>query len=162
MVNKIRVGIGYDTHPLVPDRRLVLGGIVIPFARGLDGWSDADVLTHTIIEALLGAATLGDIGQHFPAGDPKYKNISSLILLSKVKEKLTRQGWQVGNIDATVVTEEPKLRDHIDAMRQKISKTLGIGVEQVSIKASTNNGLGAIGRGEGIAAYAVALIEGVK
>jgi 2-C-methyl-D-erythritol 2,4-cyclodiphosphate synthase len=162
MANKMRVGIGYDVHPLVPGRCLVLGGIPIPFAKGLDGWSDADVLTHAIIEALLGAAALGDIGRHFPPGDSQYKDISSLILLGKVKEKLAQNGWRVGNIDATVVTEEPKLKDYIDSMRQILSKTLGIEMGQVSIKASTNNGLGAIGRGEGIAAYAVALIEGIK
>ena len=156
MTNKIRVGIGYDTHSLLPGRRLVLGGIPIPFAKGLDGWSDADVLTHSIIEALL-----GDIGWHFPPGDTQYKDISSLILLGKVKEKLLQNGWQIGNIDATVVTEEPKLKNYIDSMRQILSKTLGIEINQVSIKASTNNGLGAIGRGEGIAVYAVALIEGI-
>jgi 2-C-methyl-D-erythritol 2,4-cyclodiphosphate synthase len=161
MVNKMRIGVGYDTHPLVPGRRLVLGGIPIPFAKGLDGWSDADVLTHAIIEALLGAAALGDIGRHFPAGDPRYKDISSLILLGKIKEKLAQNGWQVANIDATVVAEEPKLKDYIDSIRQILSKTLGIEISQVSIKASTNNGLGAIGRGEGITAYAVALIEGI-
>ncbi len=157
----MRIGVGYDTHPLVPGRRLVLGGIPIPFAKGLDGWSDADVLTHAIIEALLGAAALGDIGRHFPAGDPQYKDISSLILLGKIKEKLAQNGWQVANIDATVVAEEPKLKDYIDSIRQILSKTLGIAISQISIKASTNNGLGAIGRGEGITAYAVALIEGI-
>ncbi|MBN1367140.1 MAG: 2-C-methyl-D-erythritol 2,4-cyclodiphosphate synthase [Dehalococcoidales bacterium] len=158
----MRVGIGYDTHPLVPDRLLVLGGITLPFARGLEGWSDADVLTHAIIEALLGAAALGDIGRHFPAGDPQYKDISSLIMLDKVKDMLAKHSWQIGNIDATIVTEEPKLKDHIEAIRQLLSKTLGITLEQISLKASTNNGLGAIGRGEGIAAYAVALIEDLK
>jgi len=157
----MRIGIGYDAHPLVPGRRLVLGGTPIPFAKGLDGWSDADVLTHAIIEALLGAAALGDIGRHFPAGDPQYKDISSLVLLGKVKEKLAQNDWQVANIDATVVTEEPKLKDYIDSMRQTLSKTLGIEMGQVSIKASTNNGLGALGRGEGISVYAVALIEGI-
>ena len=162
MVNKLRVGIGYDIHPLVPDRRLVLGGIVIPFARGLAGWSDGDVLIHAIIEALLGAASLGDIGRHFPVGDPQYKDISSLIMLGKIKTMLMKKGWQIGNIDATVVTEEPKLKDHIDMMRQAIGKTLDIETEQINIKASTNNGLGTIGRNEGIAAYAVALIEKTK
>ena len=162
MTGKIRVGIGYDIHPLIADRKLVLGGVTLPFARGLEGWSDGDVLTHAIIEALLGAAALGDIGRHFPPGDPKYKDISSLILLGKVKEMLTQQGRQIGNIDATVVTEEPKLKDNIDKMRKTLSKTLGIDIDQINIKASTNNGLGAIGRGEGIAAYAVVLIESIK
>jgi 2-C-methyl-D-erythritol 2,4-cyclodiphosphate synthase len=161
MVNKMRIGIGYDTHPLVPDRRLVLGGTSIPFAKGLDGWSDADVLTHAIIDALLGAAVLGDIGRHFPPGDLQYKDISSLILLGKIKEKLSQNGWRVGNIDVTVVAEEPKLKDFTNSMRHILSQTLGIEMGQVSIKASTNNGLGAIGRGEGITAYAVALIEGI-
>ncbi len=162
MTGKIRVGIGYDIHPLIADRKLVLGGVTLPFARGLEGWSDGDVLTHAIIEALLGAAALGDIGRHFPPGDPKYKDISSLILLGKVKEMLTQQCRQIGNIDATVVTEEPKLKDNIDKMRKTLSKTLDIDIGQISIKASTNNGLGAIGRGEGIAAYAVVLIESIK
>lgn len=160
MTNKIRAGIGYDTHPLVSNRRLVLGGVHIPFAKGLDGWSDADVLTHAVIEALLGAAALGDIGRHFPPGDTQYKDISSLILLRKVNEMLGQNGWRIGNIDATVVTEEPKLKDYIVSIRQKLSQTLGIGIEQVSIKASTNNGLGAIGRGEAITVYAIALLEG--
>lgn len=159
MADKLRVGIGYDIHPLIPDRRLVLGGTVIPFARGLGGWSDADVITHAIIEALLGAAALGDIGRHFPAGDPQYKDISSLVMLGKVKDLLAEKGWQIGNIDVTVVTEEPKLKDYIDTMRKTVGKTLGIKIEQISIKASTNNGLGTIGRNEGIAAYAVVLIE---
>lgn len=162
MANNIRVGIGYDVHPLIADRQLVLGGVTLPYVRGLEGWSDGDVLTHAIIEALLGAAALGDIGRHFPPGDPKYKGISSLILLGKVKEMLTQQGRQIGNIDATVVTEEPKLKDNIDKMRKTLSKTLDIDIGQISIKASTNNGLGAIGRGEGIAAYAVVLIESIK
>ena len=162
MAEKIRAGIGYDIHPLVPDRRLILGGISIPSARGLEGWSDGDVLTHAIIEALLGAAALGDIGWHFPAGDPRYKDISSLVMLGKVKDMLTNKGWQIGNIDATVVTEEPKLKDYIDTMRQTVGKTLDIEIEQISVKASTNNGLGTIGRNEGIAAYAVALIGTAK
>lgn len=149
-------------HPLVPGRKLVLGGISIPFDEGLEGWSDGDTLTHAIIDALLGAAALGDIGSHFPPGDPRYKDISSLVLLEKVKEKLAAGGWRVVNIDATVLAEKPRLREYIDAMREQLSKTIGIGIERVSVKASSNNGLGFIGRGEGIAAYAVALIEGGK
>jgi 2-C-methyl-D-erythritol 2,4-cyclodiphosphate synthase len=162
MDGKMRIGIGYDAHPLVPGRKLVLGGIEILFEKGLDGWSDADALTHAIIDALLGAAALGDIGVNFPPGEPQYKDISSLSLLEEVKGKLAEEGWQVVNIDATVVAEKPRLREHIDAMREKLSKTLGIDAGRVSIKASTNNGLGAIGRGEGIAAWAIALIEGGK
>jgi len=162
MNNKVRVGIGYDVHPLVPGRKLVLGGIDIPFDKGLSGWSDADALSHAIIDALLGAAALGDIGSHFPPGDPQYKDISSLVLLEKVSKKLTENGWQVVNIDATVLAERPRLRDFIDRMRQQLSQALGINISQISVKASTSSGLGFIGRGEGIAAYAVALIEGGK
>jgi len=162
MNNKVRVGIGYDVHPLVPGRRLVLGGIDIPFDKGLGGWSDADALSHAIIDALLGAAALGDIGSHFPPGDPQYKDISSLVLLERVRKKLAENGWEVVNIDATVLAESPRLRDFIDRMRQQLSQTLGINISQVSVKASTSSGLGFIGRGEGIAAYAVALIEGGK
>ena len=162
MNNKVRAGIGYDVHPLVPGRKLVLGGIDIPFDKGLSGWSDADALSHAIIDALLGAAALGDIGSHFPPGDPQYKDISSLVLLERVRKKLAENGWQVVNIDATVLAESPRLRDFIDRMRQQLSQTLGINISQVSVKASTSAGLGFIGRGEGIAAYAVALIEGGK
>lgn len=156
----MRVGVGFDVHPLTPGRRLVLGGVDIPFASGLSGWSDADVLTHAIIDALLGAASLGDIGQHFPPGEPEYKNISSLVLLKRVADMLEKKGWQVGNIDATIVAEQPKLKDFIDSMRKKLSQTLGIAISQVSIKASTANQLGFIGRGEGIAVWAVATVEG--
>jgi len=162
MKGKIRVGIGYDVHPLTPGRRLVLGGVEIPFDKGLSGWSDADVLTHAIMDALLGAAALGDIGRHFPPGEPQYKDISSLILLEGVRDKLAKNGWRVFNIDATIVAEQPKLKDFLDAMRQQLSKTLGINISQVSVKASTSAGLGFVGRGEGIAACAVAVIEGVS
>ena len=155
----MRVGIGYDVHPLVLGRRLVLGGIDIPFDKGLDGWSDADVLTHAIIDALLGAAALGDIGSHFPPGEPQYKDISSIVLLERVRGELTDHGWRVGNIDATILAESPRLWDFIDGMRQQLSQTLGIALSQVSIKASTSNGLGFVGRGEGMAACATALLE---
>ncbi len=155
----MRTGIGYDVHPLVPGRRLVLGGIDIPFEKGLGGWSDADVLTHAIMDALLGAAALGDIGSHFPPGEPEYRDISSLALLEKVRDKLRENGWQVGNIDATIVAEKPKLSGYIDEMRRQISGTLGIDIDRVSVKASTSNGLGFIGRGEGMAAWAIASIE---
>jgi 2-C-methyl-D-erythritol 2,4-cyclodiphosphate synthase len=160
MKDNARIGIGYDAHPLVPGRKLVLGGAEIPFGKGLEGWSDADVLIHAVMDALLGAASLGDIGQHFPPGEPEYVNISSLVLLDKVAEKLEERGWRVVNIDATVVAEKPRLREYIDDMRHALSHVLGIDMDNVSVKASTNNGLGAIGNGEGIAAYAVALIEG--
>jgi len=158
----MRVGIGYDVHPLTPGRKLVLGGIDIPFAKGLSGWSDADVLTHAIIDALLGAAALGDIGSHFPPGEPQYKDISSLTLLKRVREELAKNGWRVDNVDATIVAEQPRLRDFIDSMRQQLSQTLGIAPSQVSVKASTSARLGFIGRGEAIAAYAVALIESIS
>jgi 2-C-methyl-D-erythritol 2,4-cyclodiphosphate synthase len=156
---RIRIGTGYDAHPLVERRRLVLGGIEIPFSKGLDGWSDADVLTHAVIDALLGAAALGDIGIHFPPGDPAYKGISSLLLLSATKKKLAEKGWLIDNIDATVVAAQPKLREFIDPMRKKLARTLGIKMSQVSVKASTSNRLGFEGRGEGIAAQAVVLIR---
>ena len=162
MAGKMRIGTGYDAHPLVAGRRLVLGGVEIPFNKGLDGWSDADVLTHAITDALLGAAALGDIGSHFPPGDPEFKNISSLVLLKRVKDKLAERGWLIDNIDVTVVAAQPKLRDFIDRMRQQLSQTLGIPMDQVSVKASTSNQLGFAGRGEGIAAHAVALITGDK
>lgn len=155
----MRVGIGYDVHPLTHGRQLVLGGVDIPFAKGLSGWSDADVLTHAIIDALFGAASLGDIGRHFPPGEPEYKDISSLVLLQKTKDELTKNGWLIANVDATIVAEEPKLRDFIDRMRQQLSQTLGITLSQVSVKASTSNLLGFIGQGEGIAAWAIALLE---
>ena len=158
----MRVGIGYDVHPLTPGRRLVLGGIDIPFNKGLSGWSDADVLTHAIIDALLGAAALGDIGSHFPSGEPQYKDISSLVLLKRVGDELKENGWQIVDVDATILAEQPKLRDFIDPMRQQVSQTLGIDTSQVSLKASTSDRLGFIGRGEGIAACAVALIESVS
>jgi 2-C-methyl-D-erythritol 2,4-cyclodiphosphate synthase len=158
--SKIRIGIGFDSHPLKAGRKLVLGGVQIPFDRGLEGWSDADVLTHAIMDALLGAAALGDIGVHFPPGRPEYQGIASLVLLNEVVEKLEERGYRVGNIDATVVAEKPRLREYIDDMRHNLSHVLGVGVDHVSVKASTSNGLGAIGREEGIAAYAVAMIEG--
>lgn len=160
MENKTRIGIGYDIHPLTQGRRLVLGGIDIPFGKGLSGWSDADVLTHAIIDALLGAAALGDIGSHFPPGEPQYKDISSLALLERVRDKLRENGWQVENVDATIVAEQPRLSDFIGGMRKQLSQTLGIALSQVNVKASTSARLGSVGRGEGVAAYAVALIKG--
>jgi len=162
MKNKMRIGIGYDIHPLTQGRRLVLGGVDIPYDKGLSGWSDADVLTHAIIDALLGAAALGDIGRHFPPGEAQYKDISSLVLLKRVRDKLKEHGWQVSNIDATIVAEQPKLGGFINQMRQQLSQTLSINIGQVSIKASTSAQLGSIGRGEGIATYVVALIEGIS
>ena len=160
MESKRRIGIGFDVHSLAPGRRLVLGGIDIPFDKGLTGWSDADVLTHAIMDALLGAAARGDIGSHFPPGEPQYRDISSLVLLERVRDELTEHGWRVGNIDATIVAEQPKLRDFIDMIRPQLSQTLGIAFGQVNVKARNSEGLGFTGRGEGIAVYAIALIEG--
>jgi 2-C-methyl-D-erythritol 2,4-cyclodiphosphate synthase len=160
MATKLRVGTGYDMHPLVKKRKLILGGVEIAFARGLDGWSDADVLTHAIIDALLGAAALGDIGRHFPSGEAQYKDISSLTLLKEAGEKLAAGGWRIVNIDATVIAEAPKLAGFIDRMRQNLSQTLGIEVGRVSVKASTANGVGCLGRGKWIETQAIALIEG--
>jgi len=137
----------------------LLGGVEIPFERGLSGWSDADVLTHAVMDALLGAAALEDIGRHFPPGDPQYKDISSLTLLAKVRDLLTVNGWQVNNIDATIIAEKPKLSEYIGQMRKKLCQTLDIKITKVSIKASTSDGLGFTGRGEGIAALAVAAIK---
>jgi 2-C-methyl-D-erythritol 2,4-cyclodiphosphate synthase len=155
----MRAGIGFDSHPLVPGRKLILGGVEIPYDLGLEGWSDADALTHAVIDALLGAACLGDIGAHFPPGRREYEGISSLVLLDQVVEKIEERGYRVGNIDATVVTEKPRLREYIDDMRENLREVLGVDIEHVSVKASTANGLGAIGREEGIAVYAVALLE---
>ena len=156
----MRVGIGYDVHPLVSGRKLVLGGINILFDKGLSGHSDADVLTHAIIDALLGAAGLKDIGNQFPPEDPRYKDISSLILLDEVNELLKTKGLKIGNIDAVVVAQQPKLSSFIDDMRGCLSRTLGIALDKVMVKATTTDGLGFVGRGEGMAAYAVALVEG--
>jgi len=155
----VRIGIGYDVHSLVPGGRLVLGGVDVPFEAGLTGWSDADVLTHAIMDALLGAAALGDIGKHFPPGDPEYHNISSMVLLAKVRDKLTENGWTTGNIDATIVAERPRLSAFIDGMREQLAKVLEINVGQVSVKATTSEKMGFTGREEGIAVLAVALLE---
>jgi 2-C-methyl-D-erythritol 2,4-cyclodiphosphate synthase len=159
MKNEMRVGIGYDVHPLAAGRRLVLGGVEIPFDKGLEGWSDADVLCHAVMDALLGAAALGDIGVHFPPGYPAYRGVSSLELLQKVKGKLENWGWWTVNVDATVVADSPRLNDYIAAMRGNMARALGIDAGRVSVKATTTNGVGQ-GGGEGIAAYAVAMIEG--
>ena len=155
----MQFGIGFDIHPLVSGLKLVLGGVEIPFDRGLDGWSDADVLTHAIIDALLGAAAMGDIGMHFPPGKQEYKNISSLKLLAEIKTKLTANGWQINNIDATVIAEKPHLREYIDIMRQHLRQTLGLPLSRVSVKASTANQVGALGNEEAIAALAIASLE---
>jgi 2-C-methyl-D-erythritol 2,4-cyclodiphosphate synthase len=153
-----RIGYGYDVHRLVAGRRLVLGGVEIPHDVGLDGHSDADVLVHAVADALLGAASLGDIGQHFPNTDARYSGISSLLLLKEVALLLERSGYQVGNIDATVILERPRIMPHAAAMRINIAGALGITPDAVSVKATTGEGLGFTGRGEGAAAHAVALL----
>jgi len=155
----VRVGIGYDVHRLVSGRDLVLGGKKVPFNKGLSGHSDADVLTHAIMDALLGAAGLKDIGSHFPPDDPEYKDISSLVLLGKVREMLSVRGFEVANVDATIVAERPRLSSYIDDMRDSLSRTLGIPVERVMVKATTTEGLGFAGMGKGMAACAIALID---
>ena len=155
----MRVGIGYDVHPLVAGRPLVLGGVEVPFERGLSGHSDADVVVHAIIDALLGAAALGDIGTHFPSSDPQYEGMSSIALLERVGDILRGAGIEVVNIDATIVAERPRLVPYVDEMRYAICEALDIANEQVSVKATTTDGLGFAGHGEGIAAHAVALVE---
>ena len=154
----MRVGIGYDAHQLTTGRPFILGGVEIPFEKGLKGWSDADVVVHAIMDALLGAAALGDIGNHFPPKDPAYKDISSITLLNRVGGLLKTQGWRISNIDATIIAERPLLRPYISQMKQNIGQALSLSESQVGIKATTNEGLGFIGREEGIAAYAVVLI----
>jgi len=155
----MRVGIGFDAHRFTEGRPLILGGVEILFHYGLEGHSDADVLIHAIMDAILGAAALGDIGQHFPDTDDQYRNISSLILLSKVANNMEKNGFRIGNIDCIVMMEEPKLSPYRDEIQQKIADTLGIEKDKVGIKASTTEGMGFIGRGEGVAAQAVVLIE---
>ena len=156
-----RIGHGYDVHRLAEGRRLILGGVDIPWERGLLGHSDADVLTHAVMDALLGAAGLGDIGRHFPDTDPAYAGADSLKLLAHVVALLRERGFTVGNVDATVLAQRPKLAPHIPQMRDNLARTMEVGPEQVNVKATTEEGLGFTGSGEGMAAHAVALIEKV-
>ncbi len=155
----MRIGHGYDVHRLTEGRRLILGGVEIPFEKGLLGHSDADVLAHAVMDALLGAAALGDIGTLFPDSDPAYEGADSLSLLRRVAGVLEENGYKVGNVDATVLAQRPKLAPHIPLMRERLAAAMGIGPEQVSVKATTEEGLGFTGTGEGMAAHAVALIE---
>ncbi len=155
----MRIGMGYDVHRLQQGRRLVLGGVEIPFRSGLLGHSDADVLLHAICDALLGAAGLGDIGKHFPDSDLRYKDISSLLLLAEVKSLLNQAGYKVGNVDSTVIAQQPRLAGYMEAMRINIAQHLGIEQHRVNVKATTTEELGFEGRGEGISAQAVVLIE---
>lgn len=155
----MRIGHGYDVHRLVAGRKLILGGVDITHSHGFLGHSDGDVLTHAVMDALLGAAALGDIGFHFPDKDPAYRDISSLLLLDRVMELLRREGYQVGNLDATVIAQAPKLAPHISEIRQSLSRRLGIPLSRVNIKATTEEGLGFTGRELGVAAHAVVLLE---
>jgi 2-C-methyl-D-erythritol 2,4-cyclodiphosphate synthase len=155
----IRIGHGYDVHRLVEGRKLMLGGVTIPFARGLDGHSDADVLLHAVCDALLGSLALGDIGIHFPDSDPQFKDISSLELLGKVAGMVKEKGFSIGNIDVTLVAERPKITPYIVQMQEAIARTAVLEKDRISIKATTSEGLGFIGTGEGIAAHAVVLVE---
>jgi len=155
----MRIGLGYDLHPLTGGRPLVLGGVTIPFSKGLDGHSDADVLTHAVCDALLGAAGLQDLGALYPSSDPTYRGVSSLILLEDVGRKIRTAGFRLANLDSVIVAEAPKLAPHLEQMRGALAKTLGVDPAQISIKAKRAEGVGAVGRGEGIAAQAVCLLE---
>lgn len=154
----VRIGNGYDIHKLVAGRPLILGGVKIDHELGLLGHSDADALTHAIMDAMLGALSLGDIGHYFPPSDPKWKGADSIELLTQVNQLILDRGWQISNLDSVVVAERPKLKPHIEAMRDRLAKALTLSPEQVGIKATTNEKLGPVGREEGIAAYAVALL----
>ena len=154
-----RIGTGYDVHRLTEGRRLILGGVDIPHSKGLLGHSDADVLIHAVMDAMLGAACLGDIGKHFPDTDPAYKGISSVLLLEKVTALLEKEGWQVGNVDATILAQKPKLAPYIEEMRANMAKAIRIDPSRVSVKATTEEGLGFTGEEEGIAVQAVCLLK---
>lgn len=158
----MRVGMGYDVHRLVPERDLIIGGVKIPYEKGLLGHSDADVLLHAIMDALLGAAALGDIGKHFPDNDPAYKGADSLMLLGRVGEILSEEGYVIENIDSTIIAQKPKMAPHIEQMRKNIADALGLDISRVNVKATTEEGLGFTGTGEGISAQAVALIMSVE
>ncbi len=158
-MSDIRIGQGYDVHRLVSGRKLILGGVEIEYELGLDGHSDADVVVHAVIDALLGAAAMGDIGFHFPDTDPAYKNADSIELLRSTRGKIETAGYFIGNIDVTVIVEKPKMAPYVEQMRKNIADAAGISFEQVSVKATTNENIGSIGRGEGIAALAVALLR---
>ncbi len=155
----MRIGHGYDVHRLTEGRKLILGGVEIPFEKGLLGHSDADVLSHAVMDALLGGAALGDIGQLFPDSDPAYEGADSLVLLRRVADVLAEHGYVVGNVDATVLAQRPKLAPHIPEMRERLAAAMGVEPSRVSVKATTEEGLGFTGAGEGIAAHAVALLN---
>lgn len=153
----MRVGMGYDVHRLTEERKLILGGVEIPWEKGLLGHSDADVLVHAVMDALLGAAALGDIGKHFPDTDPAYKGISSILLLRHVTELLKKNGYAIGNVDATIIAQKPKMAPHILKMRENMAEAMGISVDCLNVKATTEEGLGFTGREDGIAAQAICL-----
>jgi 2-C-methyl-D-erythritol 2,4-cyclodiphosphate synthase len=155
---RVRVGEGWDTHALVAGRRLVIGGVEIPFEKGLAGHSDADLLCHAVTDALFGAVALGDIGHHFPDTDPQYRGADSLALLAEAARRVKGAGWQIGNVDATVVAQAPKLAPHIAAMRQRLAGALGVELDQVSVKAKTAEKMGPVGHGEAMEARAVCLV----
>ena len=155
----MRIGHGYDVHRLVTGRKLILGGVEIPYEKGLDGHSDADVLVHAVMDALLGAAALGDIGKLFPDTDPAFAGIDSLLLLDRVWAAVEAKGYRISNVDMTILAQAPKLSPHIPAMRERLAKRLGLEPDQVNVKATTEEHLGFTGRGEGIAAHAVCLLE---
>lgn len=159
MNNQIRIGFGYDVHEFAEKRKLIIGGVEVEYHKGLKGHSDADVLLHAICDAMLGALALGDIGKHFPNTDSKYKDIDSKILLDKTYNLVKDNGYLLGNIDSTIVIQEPKMASYIPSMRKVIAEILNIGVEQISIKATTSEGLGFEGRGEGVSAYAIVLFN---
>lgn len=154
----MRIGMGYDVHKLVKERDLILGGVKIPYELGLLGHSDADVLVHAIMDALLGASALGDIGKHFPDTDPKYKGISSIELLKHVGNLLTTHNYKIGNIDATIIAQKPKMAPHIPTMRENIASALNISLDQINVKATTEEGLGFTGEGLGISSQAICLL----
>jgi 2-C-methyl-D-erythritol 2,4-cyclodiphosphate synthase len=158
MSEAYRIGIGYDIHRLVEDRKLLLAGVNIPFAKGLLGHSDSDVLAHAVCDALLGAAALGDIGTHFPDTDPRWRGASSLDFLQHAVRLIVEKGYRVANVDATVMAEQPRLKPYIQAMREQLAEVLEVDIDSVSVKAKTNEGLDAIGRGEAMAAQAIVLI----
>lgn len=154
----MRIGLGYDVHKLVSDRKLILGGVEIPYEYGLLGHSDADVLLHAIMDSLLGASALGDIGKHFPDTDPKYKGISSIALLKEVRKLLYENGYKISNIDSTIIAQKPKMAPHIPLMRKNIANALNIDIDQINVKATTEEGLGFTGEGLGISSQSICLL----
>ncbi len=158
----MRVGMGYDVHRLVPDRKLILGGVEIDYELGLLGHSDADCLTHAIMDSLLGAAAMGDIGKHFPDSDEKYAGADSMVLMGVVRDRITEAGYRIGNVDATIIAQKPKMAPHIPMMREKIAEVLGVEISRINVKATTEEGLGFTGEGLGIACQSIALLEEIQ